>query len=38
MRIPPHADHDSGLMSIIIPGHVDHARSEATLACFMMWE
>ena len=27
-------DHDSVLKPIIIPGHVDHARSEATLACF----
>jgi hypothetical protein len=32
------ADHDSGLMAITIPGHADHHRSEATLACFMMQE
>ena len=28
------ADHDSGMMAITIPGHADHHRSEATLACF----
>jgi hypothetical protein len=28
------ADHDSGMMAIMIPGHADHHRSEATLACF----
>jgi len=28
------ADHHSGMKPIMIPGHADHHRSEATLACF----
>ncbi len=32
------ADHHSGLMTIGIPGDGDHHRSEATLACFMIYE
>jgi hypothetical protein len=34
MCVSGEADHDSGLMTIVIPGHADHHRSEATLGCF----